>query len=120
MPLNNITKFCSAKSRRTGLPCRCPPVGTCKTCRSHGGWKKGSRKAPKGEAHWNFKDRNETKEARAERSATSAKLRYIRDIGDHIGMFTGTQTRGRKPTEYCKLDLNTHIGLNLALLKTSK
>jgi hypothetical protein len=121
MPLPSVTKGalqCQVKCKRTGIRCKNPAAFSCKSCRMHGAHR--SRKALRGADHPNYKNGGETKEARAERSSTSAKLLYIRDIGDHIGMFTGTQTRGRKPTGYCKLDLNTNLGLNLALLKTSE
>ena len=121
MPLPSVINGalqCRVKCKRTGILCKNPAAFGCKSCRLHGASR--SRKALRGAEHPNYKNGEETKEARAERSSTSAKLLYIRDIGDHIGMFTGTQTRGRKPAEYCKLDLNTNLGLNLALLRTSE
>jgi len=113
---------CQARSSRTKQQCGCPSLKNKAVCKWHGGMSTGPR-TKEGiqrirEAH--LKHGNDTKEARAERSAMSTKLLYLRDIGDHIGMFTGTHTRGRKPDVYCKLDLNTNLGLNLALVKTSE
>ncbi len=113
---------CKAQSSRTKEQCKNPALKTKTVCKWHGGMSTGPR-TKEGiqrirEAH--LKHGNDTKEARADRSAMSAKLLYLRDIGDHIGMFTGTHTRGRKPDGYYKLDLNTNLGLNLALLKTSE
>ena len=121
MPLPSVINGalqCRVKCKRTGILCKNPAAFGCKSCRMHGASR--SRIALRGADHPKYKHGGETKDARAERSAMSAKLLYLRDIGDHIGMFTGTQTRGRKPAEYSKLDLNTNLGLNLALLKTSE
>ena len=54
-----------------------------------------------------------TKEAIAVCRRMSAKLLYLRDIGDHIGMFEGTHTRGRKPTGYVKLNMNDPVKLKI-------
>jgi hypothetical protein len=93
---------CQARSSRTKQQCGCPSLKNKAVCKWHGGMSTGPR-TKEGiqrirEAH--LKHGNDTKEARAERSAMSAKLLYLRDIGDHIGMFTGTHTRGRKPDGY--------------------
>ena len=57
-----------------------------------------------------------TKEAMAKSRRMSAKLLYLRDIGDHIGMFIGGHSRGRKPTGYVKLNMNDPVQLKIALL----
>ena len=59
-----------------------------------------------------------TKEAVDEGRRMSAKMLYLRNIGDHVGMFEGTHTRGRKPTEYVKLNVNDSVQLKIALLLT--
>ena len=41
---------------------------------------------------------------------------YLRDSGDHIGMFHSGHTKGRKPTGYLKLDMNDPEQLKLAIL----
>jgi len=61
-----------------------------------------------------------TKEAIAESRRMSAKMLYLRDIGDHVGMFEGTHTRGRRPTGYVKLNMNDPVQLKIALLLTIK
>ena len=120
MPLNNITNFCSAKSRRTGLPCNNPKAWGCKTCKQHGAFDPNKRITPKGKSHWNYKNGAATKEAKAEYIANLTWLRYLRDLGDHIGIFTGSRTRGRKPTGYVKLNLDDPTQMALVILKTSK
>jgi hypothetical protein len=60
-----------------------------------------------------------TQEAIEEHRRISAKLLYLRDIGDHIGMFYGVHTRGRKPTGYVKLNLTDHVQLAIAIYKVS-
>lgn len=49
MPLNNVTRLCGAKSKRSGKPCKNPAVTYSKRCRMHGAhsWS--------GMAHPNFK-----------------------------------------------------------------
>jgi hypothetical protein len=65
-------------------------------------------------AHW--KHGNETKEARDERRRMSLMFQRLEEIGWHIGMFTGTKTRGRKTGE--KLDLNQEDELLIALYES--
>ena len=48
----------------------------------------------------------------------STKMLYLRDIGDHVGMFEGTHTRGRKPTGYVKLNMSDPVQLKIALMLT--
>ena len=61
----------------------------------------------------------ESERKRLESRRMSAKMLYLRDIGDHVGMFEGTHTRGRKPTGYVKLNMNDPVQLMLALLPIS-
>ena len=42
----------------------------------------------------------------------------LRDIGDHINLFNGDYTRGRKPKGYVKYDMNDPEQLALAILAT--
>jgi hypothetical protein len=65
-------------------------------------------------AHW--KHGNETKEARSERKAKSLMFQRLEEIGWHIGMFSGTKTRGRKVGS--KLDLDNPDHLATALTET--
>ena len=103
---------CQARSSRTKLQCGRPSLKTSKNhkCSSHGGLSTGPR-TQEGikriqNAHW--KHGNETKEARADRSQKSLMFLMLEEIGHHVNLFApgSTRTRGRKPSAYCKLDLN--------------
>jgi hypothetical protein len=63
---------------------------------------------------------NETKEARAERSAKSLQFLMLEKIGWHVGLFAegSTKFRGRKPNGFENLDLNDPDQLAAAILKT--
>jgi hypothetical protein len=75
-----------------------------------------SRKSPQGTSHPQYKNGNETKESRLERSRVSAMFLYLRDIGDTINLFTGPKTRGRRPNQYVKLDLSDPEQMKLAII----
>lgn len=47
-------------------------------------------------------------------------LHYLRDIGDFIGMFSGTHNRGRKPGGYLKRDLSKPENMRSVLIETLK
>lgn len=64
------------------------------------------RNVPKGAKHWRYKNGERTKEAESEHRRASIVLLVLRDIGDYLNMFTGTHTRGRKPTGYIKPKLS--------------
>ena len=111
-------KRCQARSSRTKIQCFKPALKGKAVCGHHGGLSTGP-KTKEGiqrirEAHW--KHGNETKEARAERKAKSLMFQRLEEIGWHIGMFTGTKTRGRKSG--AKLDLNNEYQLFIALYET--
>ena len=111
---------CKAQSSRTKEQCKNPALKGKKVCKWHGGISTGPR-TKEGiqrirEAH--LKHGEATKEARQERSSKSTMFLYLRDIGDHLGMFTGDHTRGRKPTGYYKLDLDDPMQMAEAILKT--
>lgn len=106
---------CQARSSRTKLQCAKPALRNRRVCGHHGGLSTGP-KTPEGikriqSAHW--KHGNETKEARAQRRKKSLMFQRLEEIGWHIGMFTGTKTRGRKVGR--KLDLNDKSQLAVAL-----
>ncbi len=111
---------CSAKSKRTGKGCMAPAMRGKKNCRFHGGASTGPRTAEGIERirQAQLKHGERTKEAVAESRRMSAKMLYLRDIGDHVGMFEGTHTRGRKPTGYVKLNMSDPVQLKIALLLT--
>ncbi len=57
----------------------------------------------------------ENKLRRLESRRISVKMLYLRDIGDHIGMFEGTHTR--KPTGYIKLNDPVESGYMVGQVK---
>lgn len=118
MPLPSVEKYgakrCAAKSKRTKEPCKNPAAYGCKTCRYHGA--KRSRKAPEGPNHPKYKNAGFTKPEKAKRRATSLMFQRLEEIGWHVGMFTGTKTRGRKVG--ARLDLNDPDQLLQALLES--
>ena len=65
MPLPSLrfhgAKQCTAKSKRTGLPCNNPAAYGCRACRVHGARKKDSIK--RGEQHPNYVHGGRTLEA---------------------------------------------------------
>ena len=109
---------CSAKSKRTGKGCMAPAMRGKAVCKTHGGRSTGPRSVDGIERIRlaQLKHGERTKEAVAESRRMSAKMLYLRDIGDHVGMFEGTHTRGRKPTGYIKLNMNDPVQLKIALL----
>ena len=102
MPLPSITKHrakqCTAKSRRTGLPCNNLAAYGCRTCRVHGARKAESIK--RGKDHVNFVHGRRTLEAQAEQSATSRRLQQLEDALHLLGMTTAKRSRGRKANGY--------------------
>lgn len=95
---------CTASSSRTGAQCGRPALKSSKTnkCQYHGGRSTGPKtvegKARIASAH--TVHGHETKLARAERSAGSAKLHRIEDAMHLLGMTTADRTTGRKPRGY--------------------
>lgn len=105
MPLSSITKhgakLCTAKSKRTGLPCNNPAAYGCRTCRVHGARKAESIK--RGSDHHNFVHGRRTLEAQLEQSATSRRLQQLEDALHLLGMTTAKRSRGRKANGYKKI-----------------
>jgi hypothetical protein len=115
-------KRCQARSSLTKIQCFKPALKGKAVCGHHGGLSTGP-KTREGiqrikDAH--LKHGNETKEARAERSAKSLQFLMLEKIGWHIGMFAegSTKFRGRKPNGFENLDLNDPDQLAAAILKT--
>ena len=119
MPLPSVlkhgAKLCSAKSKRTGLPCNNPAAFNCRTCKVHGAHQ--SRNVANGENSGKFKHGHFTKEAKERSSKTLLKLRYLEDIGIQGGFIKGARTRGPKPNGYLKLDMKNKDELLIALKK---
>ena len=96
-------KQCQAKSRRTQQKCTAPAIKGKNVCRTHGGLSTGP-KTPEGRqrcAEAKTIHGKDTRAKRAQNAAASAKLNYLRDLGNLLGMFTGkTGWPGRKPNAY--------------------
>ena len=92
---------CQAKSRRTQLQCQAPAIKGKNVCRTHGGRSTGP-KTPEGRqrcAEAKTVHGKDTRAKRAQNAAASAKLNYLRDLGNLLGMFTGkTGWPGRNRT----------------------
>ncbi len=113
---------CQARSSRTKLQCGRPSLKVSHThkCKWHGGLSTGPR-TEEGirriqNAHW--KHGNETKEARAERSQKGLQFALLEQLGWYLNMFTGTKTRGRKPSGYRTMNLSDPEELSEIVLKT--
>ena len=119
MPLPSVAngaEQCQVMTKRTGKRCLNPAAYNCRACRMHGAHK--SRRSLRGADHPQYTNGYETKQARAEKSWASAKLLYLRDIGDRINLYVGTKTRGRRPNRYIKLDLNDPLQMEIAIAMT--
>jgi hypothetical protein len=98
---------CTAHSSRTGKQCGRPALKVSKTqkCQYHGGSGSGPKTA-EGKARIAAVHRvhgQETKAARAERSAASAKLSQLEDAMHVLGMTSAVRSRGRKALGYVPL-----------------
>jgi hypothetical protein len=95
---------CTAKSKRSGEQCKKPALKTSRTqkCEFHGGRSTGPKteagKARIAAAH--TVHGRETREQRAKRSATSARLSQLEDAIYVLKMTTAPRTRGRKAAGY--------------------
>ena len=119
MPLPSLlegAKQCQVMTRRTKQRCKNVAAFGCKACRMHGAHK--SRNVQQGVNHPQYKNGERTKEAETEHRRASVALLTLRDIGDHLNMFNGAHTRGRKPNGYIKYDLNKPEQLLLAIKAT--
>lgn len=98
MPLPNVVSGrvaqCKAKAKHSGERCKNLCVAGSPVCRLHGFHKRVARLY--GKNNPNFKHGEETYAALEKRRASSLVLQRLEEIGWHIGMFTGTKTRGRK------------------------
>jgi hypothetical protein len=89
-------------SKRTRQQCGAPAERGKKVCRFHGARSTGP-KSVEGRlriARCKTQNGDETRQARAERSAMSAKILAMEDILFLINAATGPRTRGRKPAYY--------------------
>ena len=91
MPLPHIKILCSAKSKRTGLPCRNPAAYGCRTCKSHG-----AHQIRRGKDAPNFKTGIYSESGIAEYRAGMARLQELERVGFEAGLLTGNKSKGRK------------------------
>jgi hypothetical protein len=98
---------CTARSTRTGLQCGRPALKASRTqkCQFHGGRGSGPKTAEgrASVAAARTVHGRETRQARAERSAASAKLSQLEDAAYVLGMMDGPRARGRKAAGYVPL-----------------
>lgn len=99
MPLPGITsgkaQRCTAKCKARGDRCLNPAAWGCKTCRFHGARRPSSIK--RGANHPQYKNGQETLEAKAERNLRLAELRELEALSFALGFAAGPKWRGRKP-----------------------
>ena len=101
MPLPYVksgkTLRCTAKCKARGDRCWNPAVTKwgCTTCRYHGA--KNPEAIKRGANHPQYKNGQETLEAKAERSQRLGELRELETLSFALGMVSGPKWRGRKP-----------------------
>lgn len=99
MPLPGImsgkAQRCIAKCKARGDRCLNPAAWGCKTCRYHGARRPSSIK--RGASHPQYKNGQETLEAKAERNLRLVELRELEALSFAIGFAVGPKWRGRKP-----------------------
>jgi len=66
---------CTARAKRTGLPCRAPAVRGWTVCRMHGA----GGGAPRGKTHGNYRHGGRTKDAVETRKMINALVRLVRE-----------------------------------------
>lgn len=101
-----VCRRCKASSVRTKEQCGRPAIKGKEVCQFHGGRSTG----PKNEQNksrlrtLNLKEGFYTSKAKEQERIDSIKLRYIEDIGYHLGILS-VKTKGRKPKGYTPLNL---------------
>ena len=88
MPLPSVlkhgAKLCSAKSKRTGLPCKNPAAYGCRTCRMHGARKKESIK--RGKDHVNFVHGERSLEGIQRHREVMGRIKMLTKLAKQLGM----------------------------------
>lgn len=88
MPLPSVlkhgAKLCSAKSKRTGLPCNNPAAFGCKTCRMHGARHPESIKRFKD--HPNFVHGERSIEGIQRHRETMEEIKMLTKLAKRLGM----------------------------------
>jgi hypothetical protein len=82
----------------------------------HGAHK--SRNVLQGANHPQYRQAGQTRRERHERSEKSLQFALLEQLGWYLDMFTGTKTRGRKPSGYRAMDLSDPSELSEIVLKT--
>ena len=117
MPLPSVLNGalqCQVNCKRTDIRCKNPcAFGSKKACRMHGSHK--SKNVLSGSDHPQYRHGGETKAARKAHQETLLRLAYLVAIGEHIKMFIGPKSRGRKPANFLPLNLNNPEELALAI-----
>jgi hypothetical protein len=119
MPLPSLLNGaiqCQVMTKRTKLRCKNPAAFGCKSCRMHGAHK--SRNVLRGENHPQYKNGERITQSDEEYRKSSIILLTLRDLGDHINLFNGYHSRGRKPRGYLKYDMEDPAQFALAVLGT--
>lgn len=108
---------CTAQSTRTGQQCRRPALtlSTTQKCQFHGGRGSGPKTAlgiAKIVASRTVHGQ-ESRTAKAERSAASAHISQLEDAMHLLGMATGPRSRGRKARSYSRIKSIAEVHLML-------
>ena len=82
--LNHGAKLCSAKSKRTGLPCNNPAAYECKTCRMHGARRLESIK--RGKEHPNFVNGERSIEGIKRHREVMGRIKMLTKLAKQLGM----------------------------------
>lgn len=88
MPLPSVikhgAKLCSAKSKRTGLPCNNPAAFDCKTCRMHGARRPESIKRNK--LHPNYVHGERSIEGIKRHREAMGRIKMLTKLAKQLGM----------------------------------
>ena len=102
-----VCKRCKAVSGRTKQQCGRPAIRNKEVCQFHGGRSTGpkSEHAKKRLKTLHLVHGQYTKEHRIAFAKQNLTLRYLEDVGVHVGLLP-SRTRGRKPHGYLRLNAN--------------
>ena len=87
MPLPSLSygaKQCTAKSKRTGLPCNNPAAYGCRTCRMHGARKAESIK--RGKDHVNYVHGERSLEGIQRHKEVMGRIKMLTKLARQLGM----------------------------------
>jgi hypothetical protein len=76
------------------------------------------RNALRGADHPHYRNGERTQESEEAHRKSSVILLTLRDLGDHLRIFSGDHPRGRKPNGYKRFDMNDPEELSKAILAT--